>query len=57
VGGGSGTAPHLFGARASEFEAELRRLLDAERAGGPGVGVGLPDNLLKVWWPAPAAGV
>jgi len=48
----SGTAPHLFGARAGEFERELRQLLDAARGGGPGFGVGLPDNLLKLWRPA-----
>jgi SAM-dependent methyltransferase len=44
----SSTAPHLFGPRLQDFEADLRRLLnDAAPAGQ--FGVRLPDNELKVW--------
>ncbi|MEY2462364.1 MAG: hypothetical protein QOH64_502, partial [Acidimicrobiaceae bacterium] len=46
----SPTAPHLFGERAAEFEADLRQLLaDASPAGL--FSVRLPDNILSIWEP------
>jgi SAM-dependent methyltransferase len=44
----SSTAPHLFGDRRSQFEADLRRLL-AESSPDGGFAVQLPDNELKIW--------
>ena len=44
----SSTAPHLFGPRLQDFEADLRRLLDNVAAAGR-FAVRLPDNVLKVW--------
>lgn len=44
----SSTAPHLFGDRLSEFEADLREVLaDASPSGS--FAVRLPDNELKIW--------
>ncbi len=48
----SWTAPHLFGARAPEFEQQLRVLLrDASPDGR--FTVRLPDNRLRIWPPRP----
>lgn len=44
----SPTAPHLFGDRVDDFEADLRRLL-AERSPSGRFSVRLPDNLLRIW--------
>ena len=44
----SSTAPHLFGDRRSQFEADLRRLL-AEASPDGAFAVRLPDNELKIW--------
>jgi len=44
----SSTAPHLFGARKSLFEADLRKVL-AEASPDGAFAVRLPDNELKVW--------
>lgn len=44
----SATAPHLFGDRLSEFEADLRQLL-AEASPDGRFSVRLPDNELKIW--------
>jgi SAM-dependent methyltransferase len=44
----SSTAPHLFGDRLSEFEADLRRIL-AEVSPGGAFSLRLPDNELKIW--------
>jgi SAM-dependent methyltransferase len=44
----SSTAPHLFGDRLPEFEADLRRLL-AEASPGGTFSARLPDNELKIW--------
>ena len=44
----SSTAPHLFGERLSEFEADLRRAL-AEASPDGSFSVRLPDNELKIW--------
>ncbi len=46
----SGSAPHLFGERLADFEADLRRLLHAESSAGRFC-VQLPDNQLKIWTP------
>ena len=46
----SSTAPHLFGDRLSQFEADLRRLL-AEASPDGKFAVRLPDNELKIWRP------
>lgn len=44
----SSTAPHLFGERLPQFEADLRRVLtEASRDGA--FAVRLPDNELKIW--------
>lgn len=48
----SNSAPHLFGSRLDAFEADLRRLLSAEAAGGF-FNVHVPDTILKVWRPPP----
>jgi hypothetical protein len=49
----SSMAPHLFGDRLAQFEADLRRLL-AEASPDGGFAVRLPDNELKIWRiPAP----
>jgi SAM-dependent methyltransferase len=46
----SSSAPHLFGERVSEFEADLRRLL--AQASPDGVfSIRLPGNELRVWRP------
>jgi SAM-dependent methyltransferase len=50
----SSTAPHLFGERTAEFEAELRTVLTAAAGGEGRFGVRLPDNVLNIWRPAPA---
>ena len=44
----SSTAPHLFGERLSQFEADLRRVL-AEVSPDGKFAVRLPDNELKIW--------
>lgn len=44
----SSTAPHLFGDRRAEFEADLRRVLAAAAPDGT-FAVRLPDNELKIW--------
>src|SRR6185437_4640824 len=44
----SSTAPHLFGARKSLFEADLRKVL-AEASPDGAFAVRLPDNELKIW--------
>ena len=44
----SSTAPHLFGDRRSQFEADLRRVL-AEASPDGAFAVRLPDNELKIW--------
>ncbi len=44
----SSTAPHLFGDRRPEFEADLRRVL-AEASPDGAFAVRLPDNELKIW--------
>jgi hypothetical protein len=41
-------APHLFGDRLGQVEAELRELLDDAAPGGS-FGVRLPDNRLNIW--------
>jgi SAM-dependent methyltransferase len=46
----SSSAPHLFGARVGEFEADLRRLLSSAAPAGR-FGEQLPDNHLYVWRP------
>jgi SAM-dependent methyltransferase len=46
----SSTAPHLFGDRLSEFEADLRRVL-AEASPDGAFALRLPDNELKIWRP------
>jgi SAM-dependent methyltransferase len=51
---GSGTAPHLFGDRFGDFEADLRALLaDASPSGL--FAMSLPDTVLIIWRPGPAA--
>lgn len=44
----SSTAPHLFGERRSEFEADLRRVLAQASPDGT-FACRLPDNELKIW--------
>jgi SAM-dependent methyltransferase len=44
----SSTAPHLFGDRRSQFEADLRQVL-AEGSPDDTYAVRLPDNELKIW--------
>lgn len=44
----SSTAPHLFGDRLSQFEADLRRVLTEASPRGA-FAVRLPDNELKIW--------
>ena len=44
----SSTAPHLFGERLSEFEADLRRVL-AEASPDGTFALRLPDNELNIW--------
>lgn len=46
----SSTAPHLFGDRLSEFEADLRRVLTEASPDGA-FALRLPDNELKIWRP------
>jgi hypothetical protein len=46
----SSSAPHLFGERVSEFEANLRRVL-AEASPDGVFSIRLPDNELKIWRP------
>ena len=48
----SSTAPHLFGDRLGEFEAELRALLLRESPEGL-FSIRLPDNVLRIWRPMP----
>jgi SAM-dependent methyltransferase len=48
----SWTAPHLFGARAPEFEQQLRLLLRNASPDGRFT-VWLPDNRLRIWPPRP----
>jgi SAM-dependent methyltransferase len=49
----SATAPHLFGDRLDEFEADLRALLrEASRSGL--FSAVLPDNRIRIWRPRPA---
>jgi SAM-dependent methyltransferase len=47
----SGTAPHLFGDRIAQFEAELRAAL-AEASPAGVFSARLPDTALKIWTPA-----
>lgn len=42
-------APHLFGDRLGELEADLRRILEAAAGPGGSFGVRLPDNVLRIW--------
>jgi SAM-dependent methyltransferase len=44
----SSSAPHLFGQRRSQFEADLREVL-AEASPDGAFAVRLPDNELKIW--------
>ena len=44
----SSSAPHLFGQRRSQFEADLRQVL-AEASPNGAFAVRLPDNELKIW--------
>jgi SAM-dependent methyltransferase len=44
----SSTAPHIFGDRLSEFEADLRRILSEASPDGA-FSLRLPDNQLKIW--------
>jgi SAM-dependent methyltransferase len=44
----SSTAPHLFGDRIDDFEADLRRLL-AEASPSGLFSVRLPDNVISIW--------
>lgn len=44
----SSTAPHLFGGRLAEFEADLREVL-ADASPNGSFAVRLPDNELKIW--------
>ena len=46
----SPSAPHLFGGRVAEFEADLRRLLAGASPSGR-FSVRLPDNILSIWQP------
>lgn len=48
----SSTAPHLFGDRRGDFEAELREILERAAEAEGRFGVRLPDNELKIWRPA-----
>jgi SAM-dependent methyltransferase len=50
----SSTAPHLFGDRLAQFEADLRRVL-AEASPDGTFAVRLPDNELKIWRAAAAS--
>lgn len=43
------TAPHLFGDRRADFEADLRELLQRAAGAEGRFGVRLPDNELKIW--------
>lgn len=47
----SSTAPHLFGERLGDFEAELRQILDGAADAEGHFGVRLADNELKIWRP------
>lgn len=44
----SSTAPHLFGDRQADFEADLREIL-ARTSPGRRFSVRLPDNVLRIW--------
>jgi hypothetical protein len=44
----SSTAPHLFGDRRENFEAELREIL-AQASPAGRFSVRLPDNILRIW--------
>ena len=44
----SSTAPHLFGDRRDDFEADLREIL-AEASPSGRFSVRLPDNILRIW--------
>jgi SAM-dependent methyltransferase len=44
----SSTAPHLFGDRRQDYEADLRELLARESRSGR-FSVRLPDNILRIW--------
>jgi hypothetical protein len=46
--------PGLFGNRLAQFEAELRTLLAQASPSGL-FSVILPDNILRIWRPAPAS--
>jgi len=50
----SQTVPGLFGNRLAQFEAELRTLLAQASPSGL-FSVILPDNILRIWRPAPAS--
>ena len=44
----SSTAPHLFGDRRGDYEADVRKILARESPSGR-FSVRLPDNILRVW--------
>ncbi len=44
----SSTAPHLFGDRRADFEADLREIL-AQASPGGRFSVRLPNNILRIW--------
>ena len=44
----SSTAPHLFGDRREDFEADMRQIL-AQASPGGRFSVRLPDNILRIW--------
>ena len=44
----SSTAPHLFGDRRQDYEADVRKILARESPAGR-FSVRLPDNILRIW--------
>jgi SAM-dependent methyltransferase len=52
----SSTAPHLFGDRREDYEADVREIL-AQASPTGRFSVRMPDNILRVWrWPALSGG-
>jgi hypothetical protein len=51
----SSTAPHLFGDRRADFEADVRQIL-AEASPSGRFSVRLPDNILRIWRLPPDVG-
>ena len=47
----SSTAPHLFGGRRGDYEADVRKIL-AQASPAGRFSVRLPDNILRIWRPA-----